>query len=45
VSFNARIAGNGAILYFCAKYKDQNTSNIMVLTSQKITVNSDGVAK
>ena len=28
-----------------AKFKNQNTSNVMVPTSQKTTMNSDGVAR
>jgi len=42
---NVRIAGNRTTLHFCAKYKDQNASNAMVFTSQKITANLGGVAK
>jgi len=42
---NVRIVGNGAMQLSHAKFKDQNTSNAMVLTSQKTTMNLDGAAR
>jgi len=33
------------MLCFCAKYKDLSVSNVTVPTSQKITMNLDGVAR
>ena len=42
---NARIAGNGVMLYSHARFKDPSTSNAMVLTNLKTTANLGGAAK
>jgi len=45
VFFNVRIVGNRATQLSRVKFKNQNVSNTIVLTSQKTTVNSDGAAR
>jgi len=45
VCLNARIVENGAMQCSRAKFKDQNTSNAMVLISPKTTAISGGVAR
>jgi len=45
VCLNARIVENGAMQHSCAKFKDQNTSNAMVLISPKTTAISGSVAR
>jgi len=42
---NARIAGNGVMQLSHAESKDQNASNVIVLTSPKTIVNLDGVVR
>ena len=42
---NARIAGNRVTQLSCAESKDQNASNVMVLTSPKTIANLDGVVR
>ena len=45
VSLNARIAGNGIIQLFRAKYKNLDVLNATVPTSLKTTANLGGIAK